>query len=83
MESKPKLTKSKTRLGKFTQDQHQTTNTANAAACRSIRDVSAPITGEIEGEEAMRKLKEENDYLDEITEINTQKNSNESNQGDL
>lgn len=31
---------------------------------RSIRDVSAPITGELEGEEEMKKLKEENDYLD-------------------
>lgn len=31
---------------------------------RSIRDVSAPVAGEIEGEEEMRKLKEENDYLD-------------------
>lgn len=52
--------------------------------CRSIRDVSAPITGEIEGEEAMRKLKEQNDYLDEMTDkINTLKSSNESNKGDL
>lgn len=31
---------------------------------RSIRDVSAPIAGELEGEEEMKKLKEENDYLD-------------------
>lgn len=31
---------------------------------RSIKDVSAPITGEIEDEKEMRKLKEENDYLD-------------------
>lgn len=45
--------------------------------------MSAPITGEIEGEEAMRKLKEQNDYLDEITDkIDTLKNSNESNKGD-
>lgn len=32
---------------------------------RSIRDVSAPITGEIEGDAEMKKLKEENDYIDE------------------
>lgn len=32
---------------------------------RSIKDVSAPITGEIEDETEMRKMKEENDYLDE------------------
>lgn len=32
---------------------------------RSIKDVSAPITGEIEDEKEMKKLKEENDYLDE------------------
>lgn len=32
---------------------------------RSIKDVSAPITGEIEDEKEMRKLKEENDYLDD------------------
>lgn len=32
---------------------------------RSIKDVSAPITGEIEDESEMRKMKEENDYLDE------------------
>lgn len=35
---------------------------------RSIRDVSAPITGELEGEEEMKKLKEENDYLDAALE---------------
>ncbi|XP_017773927.1 PREDICTED: DC-STAMP domain-containing protein 1 [Nicrophorus vespilloides] len=35
---------------------------------RSIRDVSAPIAGEIEGEEEMKKLKEENDYLDSTME---------------
>lgn len=33
---------------------------------RSIRDISAPLAGELEGEEEMRKLKEENDYLDTI-----------------
>lgn len=32
---------------------------------RSIKDVSSPITGEIEDETEMRKIKEENDYLDE------------------
>lgn len=32
---------------------------------RSIKDVSAPITGEIEDDSEMRKMKEENDYLDE------------------
>ena len=32
---------------------------------RSIRDVSAPIAGEIEDESEMRKLKEENDYVDD------------------
>ncbi|KAJ3643166.1 hypothetical protein Zmor_025892 [Zophobas morio] len=31
---------------------------------RSIRDVSAPVVGEIEDDTEMRKLKEENDYLD-------------------
>ncbi|XP_028137332.2 protein sneaky [Diabrotica virgifera virgifera] len=31
---------------------------------RSIKDVSAPITGEIEDDREMRKMKEENDYLD-------------------
>ncbi|ENN75308.1 hypothetical protein YQE_08085, partial [Dendroctonus ponderosae] len=34
---------------------------------RSIRDVSAPITGEMEDEQAMKKIKEENDYLDELS----------------
>nr|CAI5826874.1 unnamed protein product [Callosobruchus analis] len=33
---------------------------------RSIKDVSAPVVGEIEDENEMRKMKEENDYLDEI-----------------
>ncbi|CAH1115014.1 unnamed protein product [Psylliodes chrysocephalus] len=33
---------------------------------RSIKDVSAPITGEVEDESEMRKIKEENDYLDAI-----------------
>lgn len=32
---------------------------------RSIKDVSAPITGEIEDEREMKKMKEENDYLDD------------------
>ncbi|XP_023017807.1 ubiquitin protein ligase sneaky isoform X2 [Leptinotarsa decemlineata] len=32
---------------------------------RSIKDVAAPITGEIEDETEMKKMKEENDYLDE------------------
>lgn len=31
---------------------------------RSVRDVAAPIVGEIQGEAEMRKMKEENDYLD-------------------
>lgn len=31
---------------------------------RTIRDVSAPITGEIEDEVEMKKLKEQNDYID-------------------
>lgn len=31
---------------------------------RTIRDVSAPIAGEIEDEKEMKKLKEQNDYLD-------------------
>lgn len=42
---------------------------------RSIRDVSAPIAGELEGEEEMRKLKEENDYLDAA--LDDTKRSNE------
>ncbi|KAJ8972541.1 hypothetical protein NQ314_000128 [Rhamnusium bicolor] len=33
---------------------------------RSIKDVSAPITGELEDETEMKKMKEENDYLDEL-----------------
>lgn len=33
---------------------------------RSIKDVSAPITGEVEDESEMRKIKEENDYLDAV-----------------
>ncbi|CAG9862437.1 unnamed protein product [Phyllotreta striolata] len=33
---------------------------------RSVKDVSAPITGEVEGEAEMRKIKEENDYLDAV-----------------
>jgi len=32
----------------------------------SIRDMMSPIVEEIEGEEEMRRLKEENDYLDEL-----------------
>ncbi|KAJ8978448.1 hypothetical protein NQ317_017651 [Molorchus minor] len=32
---------------------------------RSIKDVSAPITGELEDEKEMKKMKEENDYLDD------------------
>ncbi|GJQ87850.1 hypothetical protein Trydic_g1122 [Trypoxylus dichotomus] len=31
---------------------------------RTVRDISAPIAGEIEDEEEMRKLKEQNDYID-------------------
>lgn len=31
---------------------------------RSMRDVSAPIVGEVEDETEMKKLKEENDYID-------------------
>jgi hypothetical protein len=34
---------------------------------RSIRDVSAPVVGEVEDETEMRKLKEENDYMDAKT----------------
>ncbi|XP_066246800.1 protein sneaky [Euwallacea similis] len=34
---------------------------------RAIRDVSAPITGEVEGEAAMKKVQEENDYLDAVS----------------
>lgn len=33
---------------------------------RSIKDVSAPVIGEIEDETEMRKMKEENDYLDDV-----------------
>ncbi|XP_065156113.1 protein sneaky-like [Atheta coriaria] len=33
---------------------------------RSIRDVTAPLTGEIEDEQEMKKLKEENDYMDAL-----------------
>ncbi|CAH0555000.1 unnamed protein product [Brassicogethes aeneus] len=33
---------------------------------RSIKDMSAPVVGEVEDEEEMKKIKEENDYLDEI-----------------
>ncbi|XP_029676466.1 protein sneaky-like isoform X2 [Formica exsecta] len=32
----------------------------------SVRDLMGPIVEEIEGEEEMRRLKEENDYLDEL-----------------
>ncbi|XP_014473402.1 PREDICTED: DC-STAMP domain-containing protein 1 [Dinoponera quadriceps] len=32
----------------------------------SVKDVMSPIVEEIEGEEEMRRLKEENDYLDEL-----------------
>lgn len=35
---------------------------------RSIRDVAAPLAGEFENENEMRKLKEENDYLDNLQE---------------
>lgn len=35
---------------------------------RSIRDVASPIAGELENESEMRKLKEENDYMDNIQE---------------
>ncbi|RZC37622.1 DC STAMP domain containing protein, partial [Asbolus verrucosus] len=31
---------------------------------RSMRDVSAPVVGEVEDESEMRKMKEENDYID-------------------
>ncbi|KAK9887184.1 hypothetical protein WA026_020637 [Henosepilachna vigintioctopunctata] len=31
---------------------------------RSVKDLSAPITGEVENDKEMRKLKEENDYVD-------------------
>ncbi|KAF7271176.1 hypothetical protein GWI33_015914 [Rhynchophorus ferrugineus] len=33
---------------------------------RSIKEVSAPLVGEIEDEKEMKKIKEENDYLDEM-----------------
>ncbi|KAL1514090.1 hypothetical protein ABEB36_003409 [Hypothenemus hampei] len=50
---------------------------------RSIRDVSAPITGEIEGEAEMRKIKEENDYLDEtVSSINSKDNKGEQIEGE-
>lgn len=32
----------------------------------SVKDLMSPIVEEIEGEEEMRRLKEENDYLDEL-----------------
>ncbi|XP_060528323.1 protein sneaky [Cylas formicarius] len=32
---------------------------------RAVKDVSAPITGELEDESEMKKIKEENDYLDD------------------
>lgn len=35
-------------------------------ALSSVRDLMSPIVEEIEGEEEMMRLKEENDYLDEI-----------------
>lgn len=31
----------------------------------SVRDLSSPIVGEIEGEDEVRRLREENDYFDE------------------
>ncbi|XP_050303167.1 protein sneaky-like isoform X2 [Anthonomus grandis grandis] len=46
---------------------------------RSIKDVSAPVTGEIEDEKAMKKIKEENDYLDELTTTKTSINDNKTN----
>lgn len=39
---------------------------------RSIRDVASPLAGEFENEEEMKKLKEENDYLDELQQQNLQ-----------
>ncbi|CAH2016171.1 unnamed protein product [Acanthoscelides obtectus] len=33
---------------------------------KSIKDVSAPVIGEIEDEKEVRKMKEENDYIDEL-----------------
>ncbi|XP_045462537.1 protein sneaky isoform X2 [Harmonia axyridis] len=33
---------------------------------RNVKDLSAPITGEIEGDKEMKKLKENNDYLDSL-----------------
>ncbi|ERL89254.1 hypothetical protein D910_06627 [Dendroctonus ponderosae] len=47
---------------------------------RSIRDVSAPITGEMEDEQAMKKIKEENDYLDELSK--SEKPTNATNKGE-
>lgn len=35
-------------------------------SCSAIRDITAPIAGEIEGDAEMKKMKEENDYLDEL-----------------
>ncbi|GLV37969.1 sneaky [Carabus blaptoides fortunei] len=41
---------------------------------RSIRDLTAPITGELEGEEEMKKIKEENDYLDDLQQDSKRSN---------
>lgn len=35
---------------------------------RSIRDIASPLAGEFENEEEMKKLKEENDYMDNMQE---------------
>ncbi|XP_063227560.1 protein sneaky-like isoform X2 [Bacillus rossius redtenbacheri] len=36
------------------------------AAANEVKDASLPITSEVEGEEEMQKIKEDNDYLDEL-----------------
>ncbi|GLV32713.1 sneaky [Carabus blaptoides fortunei] len=41
---------------------------------RSIRDLTSPITGELEGEEEMLKIKEENDYLDDLQQDSKRSN---------
>lgn len=41
---------------------------------RSIKDIAAPLAGEFENEQEMKKLKEENDYLDNVQEENLHSN---------
>ncbi|XP_034941255.1 protein sneaky [Chelonus insularis] len=45
----------------------------------SVRDVISPIVREIEGEEKMRRLHEENDYVDPVTDLKKMKEKNKSN----